>query len=71
MSAIYADLGAIATQVTVVTKIRLAARTVHASSALGADAIVTLGTMLSALGTQFGTIFATSAKANDGTARTQ
>ena len=71
MPAINADLGATATHVTVVTKIRLAARAVVARPALHTDIIVTLGTMLVAIGTEFGTVFATSAQTNDGAVRAQ
>ena len=68
MPAINTYLGATAAYVTVVTKIRLAARTFVASSAIHTDVIVTLGTMFVAIGTQFGTVFAMSAKTNDSTA---
>ena len=68
MPAINADLGAIATQVTVDAEIRLSARALVARPALRADVIVTLRTMLVAIRAQFGTIFATPAKANYGAA---
>ena len=61
MTATDTDLGAIATYETFGTKIRLTACAIVTSTALYADVIVTLGTMLVAIGTQFGAVFATSA----------
>lgn len=61
MPATETDIGATATYVTVVTEIGLAAGAVVARPAVHADEIVTLRTMLVAIGTQFGTVFAMSA----------
>ena len=71
MPATDTDFCATATYVTFVTKIQLAACAIVASSAFHSDVLVTLGTMLVAIGTQFSTVFATSAKTNDSTVRTQ
>ena len=71
MPAAETDLGTTAAYVTVVTKIFFSPCALVAYAALHADGIVTLGTVFSAIGTQFGAVFTMSAKTNDSTIRTQ